>query len=102
MAAIHTWSVTRMDCLPSQGNRVIRVHWRLLSVDVMLSASTGGAIDFPITDDDIVPYADITMPMVIGWMNAAMGYRKAEIEAALAGEIEAMREPGAIILPLPW
>ena len=102
MAVVHTWSIMRMDCLPGVGNRVVRVHWRLLSVDMMLQAATEGTIDFPISDDGIVPYADLTNPMVLGWMDAAMGYRKAEIEAAMAAEIDALREPGAIILPLPW
>mgnify|MGYP003336381953 FL=1 len=87
-----------------QENVVFFVQWRCIGVDGNYGGSAHGlqgiSIDF---GTPFTPYADLTQDQVIGWVKSAMGdERVAQIEASVNAQIEAQKNPPAVIAPLPW
>jgi len=73
---------------------VVVAHWRATATDGDFSASSYGTAGF--TPDpsasDYVPYDSITEDMALGWC-WANGVDKDAIEASLAANIEAQKNP---------
>ena len=84
-----TWNVVQMDRLTSDGF-VVTVHYTVNAVDGEYSASVYGTCGF--TGTPTIPYAQVTMAEVLDWCWAS-GVDKDAVEASLASQIEAQKNP---------
>lgn len=95
-----TWSIGQMDRNAANGGVTV-AHWRVEAVDGDYSASAYGSAGF--TPDasaaSFVPYANLTEADVLAWVWGSVD--KAEMEASLAAQIEAKKNP-VTLNGLPW
>ena len=96
-----TWTISTLERELSDGGVVV-AHWRATAVDGDFSASSYGTCGF--TPDpssaDWVAYDSITEEMALGWCWAD-GVDKDGIEASLAAQIEADKNPTQAA-GVPW
>lgn len=78
-------------------------HWTASQVDGDFSASIYNTQSFTKEDGvNLIPYADLTETIVIGWVKAALGEEAvAAIEAALASQIAEQQAPSKAT-GTPW
>jgi hypothetical protein len=109
MAITYNWVVSSMDEYPTTPDNltdvVFVVNWRRNATEVIgdntYFADDYGALSVPAPDPaDFTPYPDLTFDQVCGWLEA--GLNTAEIDAALAVQIQNKINPTVISLPLPW
>jgi hypothetical protein len=95
-----TWSIAQLDRNAANGGVTV-AHWRVEAVDGDYSASAYGTAGF--TPDasapDFKPYASLTQADVLAWVWGSVD--KAEVEASLAAQIEAKKNP-VTLNGLPW
>jgi hypothetical protein len=95
-----TWSIAQLDHNAVDGG-VTTAHWRVEAVDGEHSASAYGSAGF--TPDasapDFKPYDQLTQADVLAWVWGSVD--KAEVEASLAQQIEAKKNP-VTLNGLPW
>ena len=88
-----TWTIAQLERTLDDGGVVV-AHWRATATDGDFSASSYGTAGF--TPDpsasDYVPYDSITEEVALGWC-LANGVDKDAIEASLAANIEAQKNP---------
>ena len=88
-----TWTIAQLERTLDDGGVVV-AHWRATATDGDFSASSYGTCGF--TPDpsasDYVPYDSITEEVALGWC-FANGVDKDAIEASLAANIEAQKNP---------
>jgi hypothetical protein len=94
----YQWNVVQMDRLTSDGF-VVTVHYTVNAVDGDYTASTYGTVGFTQEDMEYVPFAELTKELVVGWVQESLN--KDEIEANLAAQIEAQKNP-VQQSGLPW
>ena len=91
-----TWAVSTMDRKLSNG-AVQTVHYTVNASDGTYSSGAYGSmgLDQPESDDDLVPYSDLTEEWAIEATKAKLGgaEKVAEIEAALQVQIDQQRTP---------
>ena len=99
-----TWTISTLERV-LQGDLaggVIVAHWRATAVDGDFSASSYGTCGF--TPDpssaDYIPYAYVTEQNALNWTWAG-GVDKDAIEASLAANIEAQKNPTQAT-GVPW
>jgi hypothetical protein len=103
MATEFTWAVAQLERHTADGV-VYTVHWTVTANDGTYSASGYGSIGLePPEEDSMIPYADLTPEIVIGWTKEKLGGEEkvAEIEAALQAQIDEQRAPSRA-QGLPW
>jgi len=83
------WNVVNMERKTSDGF-VTTAHWTCTAVDGEYSASVYGTCGF--TGTPTIPYAQVTMAEVLDWC-WANGVDKDAVEASLASQIEAQKNP---------
>ena len=91
------WTINQLDRNTSNGF-VTTVHYNVTKVDGDFTASTYGTIGFEAGTPD-TPFASLTEAQVIAWVKDKLG--EAVVEAALAAQIEAQRNP-VKASGLPW
>ena len=88
-----TWTIAQLERTLDDGGVVV-AHWRANATDGDFSASSYGTAGF--TPDpsasDYVPYDSITEEVALGWCFGS-GVDKDAIEASLAANIEAQKNP---------
>ena len=77
---------------------VIVAHWRVDAVDGEHTAGAYGSVGFT-RGDDFIPFDELTEAQVLEWVKAQLEVE--QIEAALANQIEALKEPKSVS-GLPW
>jgi hypothetical protein len=92
-----TYSIVQLDRNTSDGF-VTTVHYNVTKVDGEFTASTYGTISYQ-GDTPTTPFASLTEAQVIAWVKDKLG--EATVEAALAAQIEAQRNP-VKASGLPW
>ena len=98
-----TWNVAQMDRHTADGI-VFTVHYTVdaESGDQVYRAGAYGSIGLERPEDDMVPFADLTEEMVIGWVKDKFGPEKvAEIEAALQAQLDEQHHPTKAS-GMPW
>jgi hypothetical protein len=97
-----TWGIAQMERHIAD-SIVITVHYTVDANDGTYSAGAYGSIGLEQPDpDEIIPYADLTPEIVIGWVKDRLGDEKtAEIEAALQAQLDEKHAPSAAA-GLPW
>ena len=93
------WQVVDMNRLTSDGF-VVTVHYNVSATDGDYQASTYGTTSYTQTPGETyIPYEDLTQPIVVGWVQEALG--KDTVEASLQGQIDALKNP-VQESGLPW
>ena len=102
MAITYQWSVANMDRTLSNGI-VYTVHYTISADDGTYASSAYGSLGLEAPEEDeAIPYAQLTPEIVTGWVKEKFGDEKvAEIEDALAAQIEQQRTPTSGT-GLPW
>ena len=93
-----TWTISNLDHQTSDGF-VTTAHWQATAVDGDYSASTYATCSWS-DGTPTVAYADLTQEQVLGWI-WANGVDKDAVEASLAAQIEAKKNP-TTATGVPW
>jgi hypothetical protein len=101
MATTFTWGVANLERETADGF-VFVCHYTIAANDGTYSSSAYGSIGFE-RPDNLIPYADLTEELVIGWVKEALGgdEKVAEIEAALQKQLDEQHSP-TVAPGLPW
>ena len=88
-----TWTIAQLERTLDDGGVVV-AHWRATATDGDFSASSYGTAGFTPdpSSSDWVAYDSITEDLALGWC-FANGVDKDAIEASLAANIEAQKNP---------
>jgi hypothetical protein len=104
MALETKWLISQMDTAPSEDGLtdvVKTVHWRYEGKDGEYTAEVYGAMGFATpSDTDFTAYADLTYEQVCQWLEA--GNDVEAMNQNLATQIENLKNPPIIYLPLPF
>jgi hypothetical protein len=97
-----TWGISQMDRYTRDGI-VMTVHYTVDSNDGTYSAGAYGSVGLEAPEENVIPYADLTPEIVIGWVQEKLGgdEKVAEIEAALQAQIDEQRSPSKAA-GVPW
>jgi hypothetical protein len=97
-----TWAIAQMERHTSDGI-VIVVHYTVDSNDGTYSTGAYGSVGLEAPEENVIPYADLTPEIVIGWVQEKLGgdEKVAEIEAALQAQIDEQRSPSKAA-GVPW
>ena len=105
MSTVINWNVSQLDCLPQSAegaDYVVTAHWQCNGSDGTYSGSVYSTCSFPVVQgESFVPYADLTLDTVLGWI-WANGVDKDATEAAVAQQIQNQINPPIVSPPLPW
>lgn len=107
MAIVNTWNVVALDAYPTADGEVdvvCNVHWTLTGVEDEFTGSVYGSQAVTLdAEAPFIPYADLTLETVIGWVKEAMGAEQvAAVEENVAKQIAEAKKPSIITPPLPW
>jgi hypothetical protein len=101
MATTITWNIANLERETADGY-VFTVHYTVDAKDDTYSAGAYGSIGLERPEDEMVPFADLTPEVVIGWVKEKFGDEKVtEIEAALQSQLDQQRTPTKAS-GLPW
>ena len=97
-----TFKISNLD-RDTADNFVSCVHWTASKVDGDFSASIYNTQGFTKQDGvNLIPYADLTEQVVIGWVQEALGEEAvAAIDAALTAQIAEQQAPSKAV-GTPW
>ena len=96
-----TWNIAQLERHAADGI-VFTAHYTVDAKDGTYSAGAYGSIGLEAPEDNIIPYADLTPEIVIGWVQDKLGEEQVEsISAALQGQIDEQRAPSKAS-GLPW
>jgi hypothetical protein len=94
----YTWGVAQMSRHTADGI-VFTVHYTVAASDGTYSSSAYGSIGLEQPEGEVIPYADLTPELVIGWVQGKLNVE--EIEAALQAQIDQQRTP-TTAQGVPW
>jgi len=96
--ATYTWTIANLE--RAQDDYVTIVHWRVTGDDGTNTASSYGTVSFQQEEgEEIIPFADLTEEMVMGWMFEKLN--KDEVEAAVQAKLDELANP-PLVSGLPW
>ena len=105
MSTVITWHISVLNCIPQTAegaDYVVTAHWQCNGVDGDYNGSVYSTCSFPVVQgESFVPYADLTLETVLGWI-WANGVDKAATEAAVEQQIQNQINPPIVSPPLPW
>ena len=78
MTTTYTWAIAQLERHTADGI-VIVVHYTVAANDGTYVSSAYGSIGLEQPEGDVIPYADLTPELVIGWVQA-----KLDVPAILA------------------
>jgi hypothetical protein len=101
MNTVYTWRIAQLERETNDGY-VFTGHYTVDANDGTYSAGAYGSIGFERPEEDMIPFADLTEEIVIGWLKDKFGAEKvAEIEAALQAQLDEQHAPTKA-QGLPW
>jgi hypothetical protein len=97
-----TWGIAQMERHTADGI-VITVHYTVAANDGTYGSSAYGSVGLEQPEGNVIPYADLTPEIVIGWVQEKLGGEEKveEIEAALQAQIDQQRTP-TTAAGVPW
>lgn len=104
MAITYTWTISALDCRVSEegmSDVVQTVHWRYRGTDeddVTYETYSATAVPTP-NPEGFIPYPDLDLTIVTGWLESILDME--EIQANIAAQIELIKHPIVVTLPLP-
>jgi hypothetical protein len=90
------WNIVQLDRKTADGF-VTTAYWTCTATDGDFSANAYGSVGF--SGDLVTPYENLTQEQVLGWVWEQID--KVEIEASLAAQIEAQKNPVSAS-GIPW
>ena len=93
-----TWNIAQLERHTADAI-VFTAHYTVDANDGTYSAGAYGSIGLEAPEDNIIPYADLTPEIVIGWVQEKLNVE--EIEAALQAQIDQQRTP-TTAAGMPW
>jgi len=101
MATTFTWGINTLERETDDGF-VFTAHYTVNASDEAYSSGAYGSVSFQ-RPDNLIPYADLTEDIVIGWVKEALGgdEKVSEIEATLQAQIDEQRAPSKAA-GVPW
>jgi hypothetical protein len=100
MSTVFEWHIANLERETEDGF-VFVAHYTVNANDGTYSAGAYGSLGFE-RPDNLIPFADLTEEIVIGWVKDQFGAEKvAEIEAALQSQIDEQRNPTKAA-GVPW
>ena len=102
MATTLTWNIAQLERHAADGI-VFTAHYTVDANDGTYSAGAYGSIGLEAPEENIIPFADLTPEIVIGWVQEKLGGEEKveEIEAALQAQIDEQHAPSKAS-GLPW
>ena len=102
MTTTFSWAIASCDRTTAD-EIVFTAHWTLAATDGTYASSAYGSIGLEQPESDIIPYADLTPELVIGWVQDKLGgdEKVAEIEAALQAQLDEQAAPTKAA-GVPW
>lgn len=100
-ATTFTWNVANLERETSDGY-VYTVHYTVDAKDDTYSSGAYGSIGLQRPEGAMIPYADLTLDVVVGWVKEELGDEKVgEVEAALQAQLDEQHAPSKAT-GLPW
>ena len=96
MTTTFTWTIAQLERTTADGV-VFAVHWTLYAADDANFDSCYGSIGLEQPEGDIIPYADLTPELVMGWVQAKLDVPA--IEEALQVQLDEQATKAAGV---PW
>ena len=101
MSTTYTWNISNLERETADGY-VYTVHYTVDAKDDIYSAGAYGSIGLERPEDEMIPFAELTAEIVVGWVKDQLGEEKvAEVEAALQTQLDEQRQPTKAT-GLPW
>ena len=102
MATTTTWNIAQLERHTADGI-VFTVHYTVAANDGTYASSAYGSIGLEQPEGHVIPYADLTPEIVIGWVQDKLGgaEKVTEIEAALQAQINEQKHPTKAA-GVPW
>ena len=102
MATTTIWNIAQLERHTADAI-VFTVHYTVAANDGTYSSSAYGSVGLEAPEGNVIPYADLTPEVVIGWVQEKLGgaEKVAEIEAALQAQIDQQRTP-TTAAGVPW
>lgn len=95
------WTIHQLERKAENGF-VVNVHWRLSITDGEYYADTYSVSSYTQSEEDYIPFEDLTKEIVVGWVEKLLGKEKIEkIILSLEEQIENQKNP-PIKTGLPW
>ena len=92
---VYTWGIAQLERHTADGV-VYTCHYTINAADGTYSAGAYGSVGLEQPDpDNIIPFADLTKDLVIGWVQEKLGgdEKVAEISAALQAQLDEQHAP---------
>jgi hypothetical protein len=100
MATTFTWHIANLERETADGF-VMTAHYTVTAEDGTYSSGAYGSLGFE-RPDKLIPFADLTEELVIGWVQDAFGAEKVtEILAALQAQLDEQHHPSKAS-GMPW
>jgi hypothetical protein len=94
----YTWAIANLE-RHTADSIVYTVHWTFAATDGTYTSSAYGSIGLEQPEGNIIPYADLTPELVIGWVQAKLDVPA--IEAALQTQLDEQAAP-TTAAGVPW
>ena len=98
MTTTYTWAIAQLERNTADGI-VFTVHWTLSANDGTYASSAYGSIGLEQPEDNVIPYADLTPELVIGWVQAKLDVPA--IESSLQAQLDEQAAPTKAA-GVPW
>jgi hypothetical protein len=96
-----TWAIANLERETDDGY-VFTGHYTINAADGTYTSGAYGSLGFERPEGEMIPFADLTEEMVIGWVKDKFGPEKvAEIEDALQSQLDEQRHPTKAS-GMPW
>ena len=103
MSTTFTWTVNTLERTIADGI-VYVVHYNVNAADDTYCANAYGSIglEAPAEGDTVIPYANLTEEVVVGWVKAKLGEEQVtQMQDALQARLDEQRTPSKAT-GIPW
>jgi hypothetical protein len=98
---VFTWKIAQLERETSDGY-VFTAHYTADASDGTYSAGAYGSLGLERPEGDMVPFADLTEEIVVGWVKEKLTAEKVtEVEMALQAQLDEQRTPSKAA-GMPW
>ena len=98
MTTTFSWAIAQLERNTADGI-VFTVHWTVATNDGTYTSSAYGSIGLEQPEGNVIPYADLTPELVIGWVPDTV--EVPAIEAALQAQLDEQAAPTKAA-GVPW
>jgi len=96
-----TWNIAQLERETADGY-VFTAHYTIDAEDGTYRSGAYGSIGFTRPESELIPFADLTEELIVGWVKEALTAEKvAEVEAALQVQLNEQAAPTKAS-GLPW